>query len=129
MATSPSFIGTPVIGTAALSAANTALDGSGTIVSLLTGAASGTRVLEIDAQCSATSSACLVNIFLSSDSGTSWTLFDQITITAITVSTTAKAFRNYNTYANLILPSTSYKLGVTATVAQAIKVHALGGNF
>ncbi len=128
MATTPAFINAPRIGVAAVSAANTAIDGTGTITELIAGAATGTRVLEVAAQCSATSAAALVNVFLSTDGGTSWTLFDQITITAATVSTTVKGNRNTATYQNLVLPNANHKLGVTTSIAQATKVFALGGD-
>lgn len=128
MATSPAFVSTPRLTSASLSAANTAIDGSGTITSLISGVAAGTRVLEIDTQCSATSAAALVNLFISADSGTTWVLFDQIAITAATSSTTVKANRNSATYQNLILPGTAYSIGCTTTIAQATKVHALAGD-
>ena len=129
MAANPAFIGTPRLTVASLSAANTALDGTGTITSLMTGAATGTRVLEINMQCSATSAAALVNIFLSTDSGSTWTLFDQIAVTAATVSNTVRANRNIATYTNLILPDATYRIGVTTTIAQATRVWAMGGDF
>ena len=128
MATNPSFISTPRIGRASLSAANTALDGSGTITELIAGVAAGTRILQIDAQCSATSAAALINLFLSDDSGSTWTLFDQISIVAATVSNTVKANRNFTTYTNLILPSATWRIGCTTTIAQATRVYALGGD-
>ena len=129
MATNPAFIGTPRLSVASLSAANTAIDGTGTITSLITGAATGTRVLEINMQCSATSAAANINIFVSTDSGSTWTLFDQITVTAAPSSNTVKANRNIATYTNLILPDATYRLGVTTTIAQATRVYALGGDF
>jgi len=128
MAQAPAFISTPRLTSASISAANTAIDGTGTITSLMTGVAAGTRVLEVDVQCSATSAAALVNLFISLDSGTTWRLFDQIAVTAATSSTTVKANRNTATYTNLILPSASAQLGVTTTIAQATQVHALGGD-
>jgi len=128
MATAPAFISTPRIGVASLSSANTNLDGTGTITEILAGVAAGTRVLEIDAQCSATSAAALVNVFLSTDSGSTWVLFDQIAITAATVSNTVKGNRNTATYQNLILAGTAHRLGVTTSIAQATKVFALGGD-
>lgn len=109
-----------------MSSANTAIDGSGTITDLLTGVAAGTRVLEIDAQCSATSAAALINLFLYDGSG--WHLFDQIAITAATVSTTVKGNRNFSTYTNLVLPSASWKVGCTTTIAQATRVFVLGAD-
>ncbi len=111
-----------------LSAANTALDGTGTIPTLIIGAAAGTRILEIAAQCSATSAAALINLFISTNSGSSWTLFDQITISAATVSNTVKGNRNFTTYTNLILPDASTYIGCTSTIAQATRVYAMGGD-
>lgn len=128
MATSPAFIATPRLTGVNVSSANTARDGSGSITSLITGAATGTRVLEIDAQCAATSAAALVRIFISSDSGSTWKLFDEIAITAATVSDTVKANRNIATYSNLILPSATYQLGVTTSIAQSTNVFALAGD-
>lgn len=129
MATSPQFIGTPRLTTATSSAANTATDGTGTIVSVITGAASGTRVLEVIVKCAATSAAAQVNLFLSSDGGTTWRIFDSVTVTAVTQSATVGGFEASAVYANLILPSTSHVLGFTTTVAQATNVIALGGDF
>jgi hypothetical protein len=126
MATSPAFISTPRIGVASVSSANTAIDGTGTITDLLTGVTAGTRVLEINAQCSATSAAALINLFLYD--GANWHLFDQIAITAATVSTTVKGNRNFSTYTNLVLPSASWKVGCTTTIAQATRVFALGAD-
>jgi len=126
MAANPSFISTPRIGVASVSTANTAIDGTGTITDLITGAAAGTRILEIDAQCSATSAAALINLFLWN--GTTWTLFDQISITAATSSNTVKANRNFTAYTNLVLPDATWKVGCTTTISQATRVYALGGD-
>jgi len=128
MATSPAFISTPRLTSASITTANTATDGSGIITSLMTGVAAGTRVLEIDVQNSATSAAALVNVFISTNSGTTWSLFDQITVSAATMSTTVKGSRNTATYTNLILPSASAQLGVTTSIAQATQIFALGGD-
>ena len=126
MAANPAFISTPRIGVASVSTANTAIDGTGTITDLLIGVAAGTRVFEINAQCSATSAAALINLFLFD--GTNWHLFDQISVTAATVSTTVKGNRNFSVYNNLVLPSASWKVGCTTTIAQATRVFALGAD-
>lgn len=129
MALSPAFISTPRIAVASVSSLVTDLTGATGVTTLITGAATGTRVLEIDVQCAATSTTALVNIFLSLDSGASWTLFDQIAVTAAASSSTVKANRNLATYSNLILPDTNARLGCTTTVSQLTKVIALGGDF
>jgi hypothetical protein len=128
MATSPAFVSTPRIGRASLSTANTAINGTGTIETLLIGVAAGTRVLEINTQCSATSAAALVNLFLSLDGGTTWSLFDQVTISAATSSNTVKANRNLATYINLVLPNANARLGCTTTISQATQVWALAAD-
>ena len=129
MAASPSFISTPRIGRLSLSTVNTATDGTGTINDLITGVSAGTRVLSINVQGTATTVAALVNIFLWD--GTQWDLFDQITISATTGSNTAKAYRLVTAYTDLVLPSATWKLGATITVAPTtgtVRVAAFGGD-
>ena len=129
MAASPAFISTPRIGRCSLSTANTATDGTGTINDLITGVSAGTRVLSINVQGTATTVAALVNLFLWD--GTQWDLFDQITISATTGSNTAKAYRLVTAYTDLVLPSATWKLGATITVAPTtgtVRVAAFGGD-
>jgi len=129
MASSPAFISTARIGRCSLSTANTATDGTGTITDLITGAAAGTRILSVNVQGTATTVAALVNLFLYD--GTNWDLFDQITISATTGSNTVKGYRLVTSYTDLVLPSASYKLGATITVAPTtgtVRVAAFGGD-
>ena len=129
MAASPSFISTPRIGRLSLSTANTATDGTGTIADLIVGASAGTRVLSVNVQGTATTVAALVNLFLWD--GTQWDLFDQVTITATTGSNTVKGYRLVTAYTDLVLPSASYKLGATISVAPTtgtVRVSAFGGD-
>ena len=129
MAASPSFISTPRIGRLSLSTANTATDGTGTINDLIVGVAAGTRVLSVNVQGTATTVAGLVNLFLWD--GTQWDLFDQVTITATTGSNTVKGYRLVTAYTDLVLPSASYKLGATISVAPTtgtVRVSAWGGD-
>lgn len=130
MATTPEFIGTPRIGRASLSGVNTATDGTGVITDIIAGAASpGTRILEVVIQATAQSAAGLVNLFIFD--GTNYDLFDQLTVAAVTGSTTVRATRVSVLYQNLILPTASYRLSATLTVAPVsgtIRVTALGGN-
>jgi hypothetical protein len=129
MATSPAFISTARIGRCSLSTANTATDGTGTITDLITGAAAGTRILSVNVQGTATTVAALVNLFLYD--GTNYDLFDQFTISANTGSTTAKGYRLVTSYTDLVLPSATWKLGATITVAPTsgtVRVAAFGGD-
>ena len=129
MAASPAFISAPRIGRLSLSTANTATDGTGTINDLIVGVAAGTRVLSVNVQGTATTVAALVNLFLYD--GTQWDLFDQVTITATTGSNTVKGYRLVTAYTDLVLPSASYKLGATISVAPTtgtVRVSAWGGD-
>jgi len=129
MAASPAFISAPRIGRLSLSTANTATDGTGTINDLIVGVSAGTRILSINVQGTATTVAALVNIFLWD--GTQWDLFDQVTISATTGSNTVKGYRLVTAYTDLVLPSASYKLGATISVAPTtgtVRVSAWGGD-
>jgi hypothetical protein len=129
MAASPAFISTPRIGRVSLSAANTATDGTGTINDLIVGASDGTRILSVNVQGTATTVASLVNLFLWN--GTTWDLFDQITISNATGSNTVRAYRLVTAYTDLVLPSATWKLGATITVAPTtgtVRVAAFGGD-
>jgi hypothetical protein len=129
MAASPAFISVPRIGRCSLSTANTATDGTGTITDLIVGVAAGTRVLSINVQGTATVVAALVNIFLYD--GTNYDLFDQFTISATTGSTTNKGYRLVTAYTDLVLPTASWKLGATISVAPTtgtVRVAAFGGD-
>jgi hypothetical protein len=129
MAASPAFISTPRIDRVSLSTANTATDGTGTINDLIVGASAGTRILSVNVQGTATTVASLVNLFLYD--GTQWDLFDQVTISATTGSNTVKGYRLVTAYTDLVLPSASWKLGATITVAPTtgtVRVAAFGGD-
>jgi hypothetical protein len=112
-----------------LSTANTATDGTGTISDLIVGVSAGTRILSVNVQGTATTVAALVNLFLYD--GTQWDLFDQFTISATTGSNTAKSYRLVTAYTDLVLPSATWKLGATITVAPTtgtVRVLAFGGD-
>lgn len=128
MATSPAFTSTPRYASATVSAANTNRDGTGTIVSVLTGVAAGTKVFEVVVQATGTTTAGMVRLFVSTDSGTTWRLFDEVTIAAATPSGTVKATRVSTTYANLILANGSQVLGAATNNAESFAVIALAGD-
>ena len=128
MATTPNFTSTSRLATAAVSTANTNRDGTGTIVSVLTGVAAGTKCFEVVVQMTVTSTAGMVRLFLSSDTGSTWKLFDEVAIAAATVSASVKGTRVATQYTNLILPSASWILGASTHNAEASVVTALGGD-
>lgn len=101
MASAPTFAATPNVGSIALGGFDTSLTAPSTIVTLITGAANGTKVEEIILQGTGTTVAGVCNIFLYD--GSTYHLYDQILITAVTSSTIAIAFRQNKQCANLIV--------------------------
>lgn len=126
----PSFAVTPRAAVAAVSTANTNRDGTGTIVDILTGASTGTKVNEIAVQCTGDPADSVLTIFL--HNGTSYFLYDEIDLgDPAAASTTVTGFRAVRYYPNLLLPTTSWKLGAAITVALTagvMNVFASGGD-
>lgn len=133
MATSAQYAATPKIGSATLTTADTSLTAPTTVGTVLTAGASGTRIDYIDIQGVATTTACLVNLFIYD--GSTYILWTQVPVIAVTSSTTAPAFvatLSSNVNANimpLILP-TGYSLRAAVSVTQTgVRVTAQGGDF
>jgi hypothetical protein len=126
VATSPTFTGTPRSGVAAVSAANTGRDGTGTIVDLLTGVAAGTKILEVRVQATVTTTAGMVRIFYYN--GTTSFLIDEIPVTAITGSASVAEFEAVRTYSNLILAAATHKIQASTHNAENFTVLVSGGD-
>jgi hypothetical protein len=126
MATSPSFAATPRIGAVSIATADASYTAPTSVGTLITGAVTGTRIAEIVVKCAATSAAAIVRIFLYD--GTTYWLFDELVVAASTGSSTVQQTRISTTYNNLILPSASWSVRVTTSVAQTTHVTALGAD-
>jgi hypothetical protein len=126
MATSPVFAVTPRIGNVSIDTAEASYTAPTNVGTLITGAATGTRISEIVVKMAATSAAAIVRIFLY-DGSTYWH-FDEVTVAAATGSATVQQTRVSTTYNNLILPNASWSVRVTTSVAQATHVTALGAD-
>ena len=126
MATAPAFAVTPRIGNVNIATANTNRDGTGTVATLITGAATGTRVSEICIKARVTTTAGQVRVFL--HDGTSFFAFDEIAVAAASVSATVQGTRVSTTYNNLILPSASWSIRVSTHNAESIDVTAFGAD-
>lgn len=129
MATAPAFAATINNGSAiAHATADTSLTAPTNIATPFTAGASGSQVNEIVVEGLGTTSAGVCNIFLYD--GTTYNLFDQFVVTAVTSSTTAAAFRLSKSYANLFL-KTGWSVRFTNTVAgnqSLLKVSVFGGD-
>lgn len=127
MATTPAFAVTPRIGAANVATADSAYTGTPTNVgTVITGASTGTRIAEVVIKTAATSAAAVVRLWLYD--GSTYTLFDELLVTAATGSSTVAQFRSSTLYNNLVLPSASWSLRVTTSVSQSTNVIALGAD-
>ena len=133
MSTSAQYASTPKFGSATLTTADTSLTAPSTVGTIVTAGASGTRIDYIDIQGVATTVAGLINLFVYD--GTTYVLWQQVPVIAVTSSTTAPAFAAYlssNGNANIMpltLP-TGYSLRAATSVSQTgIRVTAYGGDF
>lgn len=128
MAANPAYATTPRLGVGQISAANTNRDGTGTIVSVLTGVAAGTKVFEVVAQATVTTTAGMVRLYVSLDAGSTWRLFDEIAIPAVTVGANTPAVRAARLYTNLVLRDASCQLGASTHNGEAFNVIAQAGD-
>jgi len=119
--TNPVFGLDGTIGAITVTTANTAKDGSGTINTLVTGNANGTRISHMQAISSQASPAAntnsVVRFFISLDSGTTWFLFREVTFANVTGSNTAIGqFQELYFPEGILLEGTAQRIGVTHSV-------------
>ena len=126
MAAEPVFAVTPRIGATNVATANTNRDGSGTVATLITGAATGTRVAEIVVKARVTTTAGQVRAWLYD--GTTYRFLDEYAVAAATVSATVQGTRVSTSYVNLILPSASWSIVVATHNAESIDVTAFAAD-
>jgi hypothetical protein len=133
MASNPSFISAARIGKGKILTGNTSRTTSATLptsgADIITGAAAGTRILEIVVQATNDPADSIVVLWLFD--GTEYSVFDEIDIgNPSAASATTVGYRTRVLYDNLVLPSSSYKLAatITATSTGDVNVFALGGD-
>lgn len=130
----PIFAQTPVFTVGAtITTANTAKDGTGTVVLLFTAGANGARVDQVKVRSTGTAVATVIRIFVNNGAtnatATNNSLFTEATIAATTLSEVAALADNLIPL-NISLPAT-YRLYATigTTVAAALQVSAQGGDY
>lgn len=112
----PAFAVIPRIGVGAVSTANTARDGTGTVVDIITGVAAGTKITSIQVQATGDPADSIVTLFI--HNGTSYFCFDEIDLgNPAAASTTVSGFRASRSYTDLVLPTASWKIAAAITVA------------
>lgn len=127
MALEPQFAVTPRIASVNIATANTNRDGTGTIATLITGVAAGTRIAEIVVKAVGTTTAGMVRVFL--HDGTNFFLFDEIAVAAVaSPGASTQTTRSSTRYDNLILPNASWSVRVSTHNAESINVAAFGAD-
>lgn len=120
MASSPVFVGTVICKLGRLTAANTARDGSGTLVNILTGSTNGTRIDRItfiSAQATAAAnSAMVLRVFISDTTGSNFRLFGEQNVGAITASNTAVGARAQLVFMGGLFLENGQVLAVTKSI-------------
>jgi hypothetical protein len=131
----PVFTRTPVLGRAALSLANPNRDGTGTIVSVISGLTDGVRIDQIEVIATATTTAGMIRLFLSQNGGANWFLWREIIVTAIVPSGVVAAFREVIDLSAALddpplnLADTQMVLGAATQNAETFNVFARGGSY
>ncbi|MGZ4954439.1 MAG: hypothetical protein ACXV8Q_04940 [Methylobacter sp.] len=127
MSSTPQFTATPNVGIAALSAANTGRDGTGTIVTVLTAGANGSRVDKAVIKATGVTTDGMVRLFIHNVTAAS--LFTEVPVTATAASSSTPAFESVIDFlGGLVLP-TGYSLRAATEKAETFNVVAFGGNF
>lgn len=90
MAVDAQFVGTPKNGVAQVTMANTARDGTGTLATVYTAGAAGSRIDSLLVQATATTTAGMVRLFISDGSATR--LIAELPVVAVTPSATIPAW-------------------------------------
>ena len=123
--TAPIFGKTAQLGATLVNAANTALDGSGTLVQIAAGGANGSRIDEIVAKAAETTTAGMIRIF--HDDGSTKRLYDEIIVDAVTPSATVQSWRGAVAL-GMFLPS-GHKLWASTHNAEDFNVFAKGSDY
>lgn len=136
MAVVPNYSNTPKIGIAQIATANLLRDGTGTLGTVFTAGANGSRIDTIEVQATAVVTAGMVRLFIYD--GTAARLFAELPVTAQTPSGTATAWsatftsQSGNLAGATVMPivlPTGYSLRAATNNAEAFNVIAFGGDF
>lgn len=130
MASASVYVGTPKHPFAAVTTANTNLDGTGTPVLLYTAGGSGARFESLTAKAIVTTTAGMIRIFVSIDAGNTKTLIGELPVTAITKSASVAAFQGTFRFVNGLILQASEKVYVTTEKSEAFNCYLdSGGDF
>jgi hypothetical protein len=123
----PQFAATPITDAIQVSVANANRDGTGTVGTLYTAPTNGARIDEISIKAGVTTTAGMVRLFL--HDGTSYFLWKEILVPAITASATVASFETVLTNLGLILAN-GWSIRASTEQAQLFNIAVTqGGEF
>lgn len=129
MASAPIFTDTANIQAVSIATANANLDGTGTIGTVFTAAAGGSRIHRVKIKATVTTTAGMIRLYLYD--GSTYYLYSEIAVPAITKSATVAAFEATLQLwgeAAIVLPS-GWSLLASTEKAETFKIIAEGANF
>ena len=132
MATHAQYAATPKLGIGQVSVANTNRDGTGTIATIFSAGANGSRIDAIDIKAVGTTTAGMIRLFI--HDGANARLLTEVPVVAVAPSGALPAWEaqlNTNSMSQilpLVLP-TGYSLRAATNNAETFNVIALGGDF
>lgn len=125
--TTPIFTDTARSDVAQVSAANTARDGTGTIVTIFTAGADGSWIHDIEIVATGTTTAGVVRLFI--HDGSNARLWKEVLVSAITPSTTVEVFRAiFTPRIPKRLPS-GYSMRASTHNAETFNIHVTGEDW
>lgn len=86
------YAATPRASAVLVSTANANRDGTGTIATVFTAGANGSRVDDVSIKATGTTTAGMIRFYRSLDNGSTWKLLREVQVTAITPSGSAPSF-------------------------------------
>jgi hypothetical protein len=135
MGASANYASVPKVGVAVISTANTNRDGTGTIGTVFTAGASGSRIDAVEIQATGTTTAGMVRLFL--HDGTNARMISEVPVLANTPSGTNPAWSalvnssgmNNGTIQLPMSIPTGWSLRASTNNAESFNVVAFGGDF
>jgi hypothetical protein len=124
----PYYYGTPTIGNPVqISTANTNRDGTGTLGTIYTGTTNGTVIVSVNIHSPVTTTAGMIRFYIAD--GTHTYLFDEVPVTAITVSASVAGFQaTWQPQIPLVLPNT-WILKASTHNGEAFNLTPAVGNY
>ena len=127
MGIQPQFASIPRTVTTPISAANTNIDGSGTIVSIFAAGTNGSRVERVRIKAAGTTTAGFVRLFVAS--GGNKRLYKEIPVTGIVPSGTVASFEAEVPFKGGLILANGYDLQASTHNNETFHIIAEGGDF